>query len=179
MEDKILEILKSVIVDDNGIKRMICTYEQLASQISNCITNIQSNNQYVSGLNDIHTIKIGDSKIKIVCDKSVPKNEVWFVDWDGGMQRVKYTTESVEVDIYSKLYEQGPEIVKRGILDMQVCVPKEWTDEQVIQFAERENPCGTSLGWAIRREGNKSLMGQPERNRCSERKNYVHIMLEC
>ena len=35
------------------------------------------------------------------------------------------------------------QVMRTGLLDMQVCVPKEWTDEQVLNFAEKENPCGT------------------------------------
>ena len=66
-----------------------------------------------------------------------------------------------------------------GILDMQVCVPKDWSDSEVIEFAESENPSGTTLGWVIRKEGDKNLLGQPERNPCSERVGFVHIMLDC
>ena len=65
-----------------------------------------------------------------------------------------------------------------GLLDMQVCVPKEWTDGQVLQFAEKAYPCGTTNGWMIRREGDEDLQGAPERNPCSERKDFVHIMLD-
>lgn len=70
------------------------------------------------------------------------------------------------------------EVTQRGILDMQVCVPKDWTDEQVKVFAGDENPCGTSGGWFIRKEGNEYLSGAPERVSCAERDGYVHIMLE-
>ncbi len=43
-------------------------------------------------------------------------------------------------------------VTRRGALDMQVCVPSDWTDDQVKQFVEAENPCGTENGWQIRRE---------------------------
>lgn len=69
-------------------------------------------------------------------------------------------------------------VTKRGIFDMQVCVPANWTDEQVVGFAERENPSGTSLGWKIRKEGSPWLAGAPERVKCAESDN-VHIMLDC
>ena len=73
----------------------------------------------------------------------------------------------------------GPVVTKPGFaLDMQVCVPSDWTDEQVIAFAEREWPCGTTHGWQIRREGDPYLSGSPERNPCAERWGYVHIMLD-
>ena len=67
-----------------------------------------------------------------------------------------------------------PEITRYGILDMQVCVPKDWTDEQVLEFAEANNPGG----WQIRREGDPFLNGDPERVPCDEREGFVHIMLD-
>ena len=70
------------------------------------------------------------------------------------------------------------EVTRCSALSMQVCVPADWDDEQVKLFAERENPCGTSNGWFIRKEGNKDLSGYPERNPCVERDGHVHIMLD-
>ncbi|MHC4620534.1 MAG: hypothetical protein ACYTEQ_22530 [Planctomycetota bacterium] len=70
------------------------------------------------------------------------------------------------------------EITKYGLLDMQVCVPKDWTDEDVIAFAEKGFPSGTNHGWSIRKEGDKYLAGAPERQPCEERKDFVHIMLD-
>lgn len=70
------------------------------------------------------------------------------------------------------------EITRRGALDMQVCVPAEWTDEQVLAFANDGNPCGTTNGWFIRKEGDEALAGCPERNPCESRANHVHIMLD-
>lgn len=74
--------------------------------------------------------------------------------------------------------EDEPTVNKIGAIDMQVCVPKDWTDSQVMQFAESENPCGTRTGWQIRKEGNEHLDGMPERNPCGKRKGFVHIMLD-
>ena len=61
---------------------------------------------------------------------------------------------------------------------MQVCVPFQWSDEQVRSFAERENPCGTSHGWKIRREGDEALAGAKERVQCESISTNVHIMLD-
>lgn len=69
-------------------------------------------------------------------------------------------------------------VTKQGALDMQVCVPAEWTDEQVKAFADQENPCGTSHGWQIRREGDKALAGAKERVQCSSLSSNVHVMLD-
>ncbi len=71
-----------------------------------------------------------------------------------------------------------PEVTIERVLDMQVCVPKDWDDEQVISFAETEYPCGTSGGWMIRKEGNPTLLWCSERERCSDKSGYVHIMLD-
>lgn len=73
---------------------------------------------------------------------------------------------------------EEPTVNKAGALDVQVCVPEDWTDEQVIQLAESEYPCGTRHGWQIRKEGSEHLAGMPERNPCGKRKGFVHIMLD-
>ena len=62
---------------------------------------------------------------------------------------------------------------------MQVCVPKDWTDEQVKQFADQKNPAGTQNGWTIRREGDPALLGSAERVQCNGNVGFVHIMLDC
>ena len=69
-------------------------------------------------------------------------------------------------------------LLRSGGLDCQVCVPHDWTDEQAIAFAESQRPCGTEHGWSIRREGDKALAGDPERQRCTERDGYVHIVMD-
>ncbi len=69
-------------------------------------------------------------------------------------------------------------ITKRGFLDMQVCVPGHWTDEGIVRFAERNNPCGTEHGWHIRKQGSKYLSGADERVQCSKYADRVHVMLD-
>lgn len=68
-------------------------------------------------------------------------------------------------------------IWSRGF-DMQICVPADWTNEQVKEFSEKKNPCGTEHGWHIRRNGDPALNGDPERRKCITRDDYVHIMLD-
>lgn len=70
------------------------------------------------------------------------------------------------------------EITRHGLLDMQLCVPVGWTDEQVKHYADRFNPSGTAVGWTIRREGNPLLEGDPERQPCQSMHNRVHIILD-
>jgi len=73
---------------------------------------------------------------------------------------------------------QKPEVTREGLLDMQVCVPEDWSDKQVEDFANKEIFCGTRSGWRIRKEGSEFLEGTSERNPCSERKGCVHITLD-
>lgn len=70
-------------------------------------------------------------------------------------------------------------VTKRNALDMQVCVPGDWTDEQVKGFADGSNPSGLTAGWVIRREDDKALADDPERAPCEQRDGHVHIMLDC
>lgn len=70
------------------------------------------------------------------------------------------------------------EMTRFGAFDCQVCCPADWTDDQVKEFADRENLCGTEHGWHIRREGDPALKGCAERVQCVRRGDYVHIMLD-
>jgi hypothetical protein len=72
----------------------------------------------------------------------------------------------------------GAEVTRRGALDCQVCVPAAFTDEQVLAFANAENPCGTERGWHIRRAGDPALRGDAERVCCEGRPGFVHLMLD-
>lgn len=69
-------------------------------------------------------------------------------------------------------------VTRRGGLGMQVCVPSDWTDEQVKAFADEENPCGTENGWFIRRQGDPALAGAAERAACADNSKRVHVMLD-
>lgn len=71
-----------------------------------------------------------------------------------------------------------PEVTRMGVLDMQVCVPTDWTDEQIAKFAEERYPCGTTHGWRIRKEGHRLIGDCPERVPCDGRRGFVHVMLD-
>lgn len=71
------------------------------------------------------------------------------------------------------------EIIRHSFLSVQACVPSDWTDEQVIAFAETDTPCGTEQGWYICKQGCEALGGMPERNLCSENDGFVHLLLQC
>lgn len=75
--------------------------------------------------------------------------------------------------------EPQPQVTWIGALDMQVCVPSDYTDEQIKDFANDANLCGTQNGWQIRREGDEALLGDPERQPCKgNRTGCVHVMLD-
>jgi len=71
------------------------------------------------------------------------------------------------------------EVTRIGLCSLQVCVPKNYTDQQVTDFANRDSPTGISSKWIIRKEGNPDLQNDPERQQCNERPDFVHIMLDC
>ncbi len=73
---------------------------------------------------------------------------------------------------------EKPEVTVRKALHIQVCVPDDWSDEEVISFANTEAICGTENGWFIRREGDKALDGSPERVECEKKPGYIHIILD-
>lgn len=44
------------------------------------------------------------------------------------------------------------EVIRAGLLEIQVCVPKTFTDEQVEEFTNEDNPTGLESRWRIQRE---------------------------
>lgn len=71
-----------------------------------------------------------------------------------------------------------PKVTRRGAFDIQVCVPGNYTDDQVKDFADKDTPSGTESGWHIRREGDKALAGDAERVPCETRAGCVHVMMD-
>lgn len=74
--------------------------------------------------------------------------------------------------------DDAPQVTYAGLLDIQVCVPSSWTDEDVLAFANVQSPAGTADGWMIRKKGDEFLQGSPERTPCEDREAFVHIMLD-
>jgi len=71
-----------------------------------------------------------------------------------------------------------PEVIRTSLLTMQVCVPSDWSYEEVKTFADSANPAGTLNGWSVMKEGCDGLYGFPEKVQCDKRDNCVHMMLE-
>ncbi len=75
------------------------------------------------------------------------------------------------------MVKHEPQVTRRGVLDMQVCVPTRWTNAQIVDFANANNPCGTIAGWHVRKD-RELLRGDPIRRQCEGRKGYIHVMLD-
>ena len=66
-----------------------------------------------------------------------------------------------------------------GICHMQVCAEKDSTDKEVLEVANRENPSGTSGGWAeVYREGS-SCDDNCKPVVCADDPERIHLMLVC
>ncbi len=74
--------------------------------------------------------------------------------------------------------DEGAQITQRGALTCQACIPRGWLDEQAKAFVDKENLCGTTHGWQLRKEGSPYLAGAPERQPCSTLPDFVHVMFD-
>lgn len=65
-----------------------------------------------------------------------------------------------------------PEVITDTGLSMKVCVPEEWTDEQVVEFGESQSGIETECGWKIQYKDTDQ-----ERIACQDRPGTCHIVL--
>jgi hypothetical protein len=72
-----------------------------------------------------------------------------------------------------------PNVPRRGLLDLQVCVPVEYTDEQIEQFANAAEPTGIESSWHMRSADDPAQAGAPIRVPCTKHPENVHVMLSC
>jgi len=72
---------------------------------------------------------------------------------------------------------RDPSIIKTRPLAMQLCVPEGYTEEQIIEFANRENPCGIQAGWFLAKDGDSCLGGAPARVNCGSLAGFVHVVV--
>lgn len=74
-----------------------------------------------------------------------------------------------------------PMVTRHTLLALQVCVPKEFTDEQAEEFANSARPTGIESKWQMRKQGNPDLSGCDERVQCEDgsRADCCHIMFDC
>jgi len=76
-----------------------------------------------------------------------------------------------------KVDKEEAMVTQVGLLSMQVCVPKGWSNEEISRFARMAVPCGTSNGWQMRKQEEYATPDQ-ERVPCSERTNFVHVLFD-
>lgn len=70
------------------------------------------------------------------------------------------------------------EVIRAGLLEIQVCVPKTFTDEQVEEFTNEDNPTGLESRWRIQREVEDNPTYQI-RCQCSQKEDHCHLVLIC
>lgn len=71
------------------------------------------------------------------------------------------------------------QIVRHGLLDLQVCVPEDYTDEQAETYANDARPTGIESKWRMRSADDPAQNGAPIRVKCQQDPGHVHIMLSC
>ncbi len=69
-----------------------------------------------------------------------------------------------------------PEVISTDPKLTIVCVPKSWTDEKIIAYAEKVNACQAPGGWFIRKES--FVDGEPQFTTCVTKEDFVHITLD-
>ena len=73
----------------------------------------------------------------------------------------------------------APNLVRMSLINLQVCVPKEFTDEQAEEAANQLHPTGISSKWTMREAEDPTQMGAPLRVQCQQHPENVHIMMVC
>ena len=63
------------------------------------------------------------------------------------------------------------EVTIAGVLDVQVCVDRDWSDAQAKEFTEGEYPCGTESGWSVAEH-------VEQRVKCAMREGFVHMLFQ-
>lgn len=66
-----------------------------------------------------------------------------------------------------------PEVIRQGLLFVQVCVPVSFTDSQVEEFANKASPTGIRSEWRIDRSQERV------RAACFDRDGCCHLVLNC
>ncbi len=64
-----------------------------------------------------------------------------------------------------------PNVVRRSLVNIQVCVPNEYTKDQIEEFINTEEPTGIQSSWRL----DESVA----RVTCASCNGNVHVILEC
>jgi hypothetical protein len=68
-----------------------------------------------------------------------------------------------------------------GLVHMQVCACKDATNEEILEVCNRDNPAGTSGGWATvcRNTGPEEFWGQTMPTQCADDPGRMHFLVGC
>ncbi len=67
----------------------------------------------------------------------------------------------------------------QGIAHMQVCAVSDATDEEILDVCNRENPSGTSQGWATVCKCDDDFWGKVAPVKCADDPTRTHFMVGC
>jgi hypothetical protein len=66
-----------------------------------------------------------------------------------------------------------------GICHMQVCAHKDATDEEILEVCNRENPAGTTNGWASIVREESETWGDLRPVQCVDEPDRLHYIVAC
>jgi hypothetical protein len=78
-----------------------------------------------------------------------------------------------------------PMVTSIKLCSMQVCVPKDWSDDKIERFANSHHPTGIDHDWHIRKQEDYEDPGRAfrgkleERVECEARPDFIHVLLDC
>jgi hypothetical protein len=66
-----------------------------------------------------------------------------------------------------------------GVCHMQVCAVADATDEEILEACNRENPAGTSAGWATVCRSADDFWGKTAPVACADDSSRLHFLVAC
>lgn len=79
----------------------------------------------------------------------------------------------------SKQEEGQPAVVRSSLLWMQVCVPKDWSEEQITNWANINSPTGISSQWELTTLGHALEHGYERCAQCDRFGSHHHMLMVC
>lgn len=71
-----------------------------------------------------------------------------------------------------------PLIIDETTYALALCGSSEWTESEILAYAEEHRPAGTSRGWALVSEGDSRLGGSRQRTPCPDTGRVaVHVVV--
>ena len=70
-------------------------------------------------------------------------------------------------------------VLRMNLCGLRVCVPREWSNDEITDFANTERPTGIKSCWVVAENGASVLGGDQARIRCADDREKVHVVLYC